>query len=233
MLRVSPVVTSSRAEKRGFFLPIARQKYVLSLKPTCAHCIIIANLCHGNDMKFLFDLFPVLLFFAAYAITGDIFTATATTMIATAAQVIYSWLRHKKVDTMLWVSLALITVLGGATLLLHNKTFIQWKPTVLYWVFACVLLGAHWLKKVNFIEKMMGGQISLPQPIWTRLMFAWAVFFIVMGVVNLLVAHSFSEALWVKFKVFGTLGLTFIFVILQSLYLSRYAETDKQDDTQS
>ena len=175
-------------------------------------------------MKFLFDFFPVLLFFISYAITGDIFIATASTMAATLIQVVYCWLRHKKVDTMLWVSFALITVLGSATLLLHNKTFIQWKPTVLYWVFALALFGGEKFKKINLIEKMMGSQITLPQAIWTRLMWAWIIFFIAMGVTNLVVAHSFSEALWVKFKVFGTLALTIVFVILQSFYLARHTE---------
>jgi len=184
-------------------------------------------------MKFLFDLFPVLLFFAAYALTGDIFTATATTIAATIAQVIYSWVRHRKVDTMLWISLALVTILGSATLLLHNKTFIQWKPTVLYWVFAATLLGGHWLKKTNLIEKLMGGQITLQREIWTRLLFAWAVFFVAMGILNLFVAYQFSEALWVKFKVFGTLALTLVFVVLQSVYLSRFIEQDKENGPQA
>lgn len=184
-------------------------------------------------MKFLFDLFPILLFFGAYSLTGDIFIATATTIIATFAQVIYSWMRHRKVDTMLWVSLALVTILGGATLLFHNKAFIQWKPTVLYWFFALALLGSHWLKNVNLIEKLMGAQISLPRTIWTRLMLAWVIFFIAMGCLNLFIAHQFSEVLWVKFKVFGTLALTLIFVVVQSIYLSRFAEQDNDSGPQA
>ncbi|MBS1156879.1 MAG: septation protein [Proteobacteria bacterium] len=188
-------------------------------------------------MKFLFDLFPVLLFFGAYSITGNIFIATGTAITATFAQVIYSWVRHRQVDTMLWVSLVLITVLGGATLLFHNKTFIYWKPTVLYWVFALALLGGHYLKRVNLIEKLMGTQISLPAPIWYRLLLAWVIFFLVLGALNLFVVHlvtsqQIGEDMWVKFKVFGTLVLTLVFVVLQSIYLSRFIETGKSDDHQ-
>lgn len=183
-------------------------------------------------MKFLFDLFPVLLFFGAYSIAGDIFTATATAIVATVLQVVYSFVRHRKVDTMLWISFGLIVVLGGATLLFHNKTFIFWKPTVLYWFFSTMLVGFYRLKNTNFIEKMMGAQISLPVIIWTRLLHAWAVFFAVMGGLNLLVVYFvttglLSEGMWVKFKVFGTLVLTLIFVVVQSVYISRFLEHDK------
>ncbi len=175
-------------------------------------------------MKLLFDLFPVILFFGAYSISGDIFTATAVAIVATFAQVAYSWLRHRKVDTMLWVSLTIITVMGGATLLLHDKTFILWKPTALYWFFALALVGAHWLRGINLMQKLMGAQMVLPTAVWTRLLFAWALFFVVMGLINLFVAFTYSEAIWVKFKLFGTLGLTFVFAIAQGLYLSRHLE---------
>ncbi len=189
-------------------------------------------------MKFLFDLFPVLLFFGAYSITGNIFVATGTAITATVAQVLYSWLRHRKVDTMLWISLVLITVLGGATLLFHNKTFIFWKPTVLYWVFALTLLGSQYLKKINLIDKLMGAQMSLPTLVWHKLLLAWVVFFIVMGALNLAVVHlvttqQIGEDMWVKFKVFGTLILTLIFVVVQSIYLSRFIETGKNDGPQA
>ncbi|WP_410497557.1 septation protein A [Chitinibacter sp. S2-10] len=173
-------------------------------------------------MKFLFDLFPILLFFGAYSYTHDIFTATATAIVATFAQVIYSWVRHRKVDTMLWISLALITVLGGATLVFHNKTFILWKPTALYWIFAIALLGIWKVKQINLIEKLMGAQIELPAAIWTQLLVAWSVFFTLMGFVNLFVAFNFSEATWVNFKLFGFTALMLLFVIVQSLYLSKH-----------
>jgi len=174
-------------------------------------------------MKFLFDLFPVILFFVAYKFS-DIFVATATAMGATVAQIAWVWLRHRKVDPMLWVSFAVIGVFGSATLLLHDKTFIQWKPTVLYWLFATVLAVAQIAFAKNLIRAMMGKQMELPGPVWTRLLWSWVGFFAVMGIVNLYVAFNYSEDLWVNFKLFGGMGLMFVFVIGQALFLARYVE---------
>jgi intracellular septation protein len=182
-------------------------------------------------MKLLFDLFPVILFFGAYSLSRDIFLATGVAIVATFAQVAFSWLRHRKVDAMLWVSLVIITVMGGATLLFHNKTFILWKPTALYWFFALALAGAHWLRGINLIQKLMGAQMNLPPAVWTRLLFAWAIFFVAMGLINLYVAFNYSEPAWVKFKLFGTLGLTLAFAIAQGLYLSRHLEKDQDAPT--
>lgn len=223
---------SSRAEKRGFFSSKHHGILLLILSRKALSCIITALFTSAPAMKFLFDLFPVILFFGAYSISRDIYIATGTAIAATFAQVIYSWVRHRKVDAMLWVSLVLISVLGGATLIFHNKTFILWKPTALYWFFACALLGGKWVKDINLIEKMMGAQISLPQPVWQRLLRAWVAFFAIMGVLNLFVAFQFSEDIWVNFKVFGTLILTLIFVILQSVYLARFIEPNKNNGPQ-
>ena len=173
-------------------------------------------------MKFLFDLFPILLFFGAYTATNDIYLATGVTIVATIAQVAYCWIRHRHVEKMLWISLALIVVMGGLTIIFHNKQFIMWKPTVLYWLFSVVIVGAWHLKQNNLIEKLMGASMDLPRPIWTRVMYAWALFFLAMGALNIFVFHTFDEAIWVKFKVFGTLALTLIFVVAQSLYLSKH-----------
>ncbi|WP_373974494.1 septation protein A [Chitinibacter sp. SCUT-21] len=180
-------------------------------------------------MKFLFDLFPILLFFGAYSYTNDIFLATGVAIGATVLQVVYSWVRHRHVDNMLWISLVLITVMGGLTLIFHNKQFIMWKPTILYWLFTVVLIGAWHIKKNNLIEKLMGASITLPRPIWTKLLYAWALFFLAMGALNIYVFHSFSEALWVKFKVFGTLVLTLAFVVAQSLYLSKHMLPEQEE----
>lgn len=179
-------------------------------------------------MKFLFDLFPILLFFGAYSFTNDIYIATGVAIVATAGQVAYCWIRHRHVENMLWISLVLITVMGGLTILFHNKQFIMWKPTILYWLFTVVLLGAWHIKQNNLIEKLMGSAVELPRPVWTKLMYAWALFFLVMGALNIYVFHTFSEALWVKFKVFGTLVLTLLFVIAQSVYLSKHMPADQE-----
>ncbi|RLJ65078.1 septation protein A [Sulfurisoma sediminicola] len=174
-------------------------------------------------MKFLFDLFPVILFFVAYKFSG-IYIATGVAIAATFAQIGWVWFRHRKVDTMLWVSLALITVFGGATLLLHNPTFIKWKPTVLYWLFAVVLLVSATFMKKNLIRKMLEEQMKLPETLWARLNLSWVAFFAAMGVANLYVAFNFSEADWVNFKLFGGMGLMLAFIVVQGLFLAKYVE---------
>ena len=173
-------------------------------------------------MKLLFDLFPVILFFVAYKF-ADIYVATAVAIGATVAQIAWVWFRHRKVDTMLWVSLGLIAVMGGMTLALRDETFIKWKPTLLYWVFALVLLGSATLFGKNLIRVMMAAaQIEAPDHVWTRLNLAWAAFFVFMGAANLYIAQNFSTDFWVNFKLFGSMGLMLIFVLAQGFWLSRY-----------
>jgi len=201
-------------------------------------------------MKFLFDLFPVILFFGIFKWTKDspdtaqalvsqylsgfvsggvvtadqapVLLATAVAIVATIAQIGYLLLRRKKVDAMLWVSFVIICVFGGATIYFHNPNFIKWKPTVLYWAFATALLFSQLLLKKNLIRTMMEKQIALPDPIWLRVGFAWITFFIAMGFLNLYVAFNFPTATWVNFKLFGGMGLMFAFVIGQSILLSKY-----------
>jgi intracellular septation protein len=178
-------------------------------------------------MKFLFDIFPVILFFVAFKLS-DIYVATGVAIAGTFVQIGWVWMRHRKVDNMLWVSLAVITVFGGATLLLRDKTFIQWKPTVLYWIFAVALATAAVVFKKNLIRAMMEKQVSLPEAIWNRLLASWIGFFILMGILNLYVAYTFSEDAWVNFKLFGGIGLMLAFVLLQALMLARHVQ-DKNE----
>ncbi|MCB1956311.1 MAG: septation protein A [Rhodocyclaceae bacterium] len=201
-------------------------------------------------MKFFFDLLPVILFFVAYKIAGSneaaaldlassvlgggiearqapILIATAIAIVATAAQIAWVWFRHGKVETMLWVSLGIVTVFGGATLFFHDPTFIKWKPTALYWLFAVSLVVSAVAFKRNVIRKLLEAQLSLPDAVWSRLNLAWAGFFALMGVLNLVVAYQFSEATWVNFKLFGGMGLMLLFVVAQGAYLSRYMEDEK------
>jgi len=179
-------------------------------------------------MKFLFDLFPVFLFFVAFKFFG-IYVATAVAMGATFAQIGWVWLRHRKVEKTLWISLGVIVVFGGATLVLRDETFIKWKPTVLYWLFGISLAVGMLVFKKNLIRTMMEKQVTLPDPIWTRLQASWIVFFVVMGALNLFVAYNFSTDTWVNFKLFGGIGLMLVFVVLQALMLGRYVE-DKQSE---
>jgi intracellular septation protein len=178
-------------------------------------------------MKFLFDLFPVILFFAVYSFTGDIFIATMVIIPATVVQVIFARIKFGKVDGMLWTSMVLIIVMGALTLWLHDKRFIMWKPTVLYWLFTVVLLLAPVVAKRNLIRIMLEKQIQLPDQVWSRLNLAWAIFFALMGVLNIYVALNFSESTWVDFKLFGATGFMLLFVLGQSLFLARHMPEDK------
>ena len=174
-------------------------------------------------MKFLFDLFPIILFFIAFKLHG-IYAATAVAIAASFAQIGWLWLRGRKIDMMLWVSLAIVVVFGSATLLLHDETFIKWKPTVLYWMFACVLSGSALFFRKNLIRSMLGEQMQLPDAAWAKLNFSWVGFFACMGLLNLYVAFNYSTDTWVDFKLFGGMGLMLAFVIGQGLFLAKYVE---------
>ncbi|MBN9430304.1 MAG: septation protein A [Burkholderiales bacterium] len=175
-------------------------------------------------MKLLFDLFPVILFFVAYKV-ADLYVATGVAIAASIAQILWLKLRARPIEVMQWASLAIIVVFGGMTLLFHDETFIKWKPTVLYGLFAGTLVVGQVLGR-NLIKALMTKQMSLPEPIWLKLNWAWIVFFAAMAALNLLVAYRFSTDTWVNFKLFGTLGLTLAFVIAQALYVGRYVQEE-------
>ncbi|WP_133011720.1 septation protein A [Marinomonas flavescens] len=171
-------------------------------------------------MKILFDFLPILVFFVVYKLSGNIILATAVLIPASILQVGYNWLRYKKVEKMHLVSLALVILLGGATVIFGNSEFIKWKPTIVNGLFALAFLGSQFIGERNIIERMMGDKIELPFKVWRTLNIAWVAFFILSGAVNLYVAFSFSEEIWVDFKLFGLLGMTIVFIILQGIYLS-------------
>ncbi|MCE1161785.1 MAG: septation protein A [Thiomonas sp.] len=177
-------------------------------------------------MKILFDFFPIILFFIVFKVAG-IYAATAVTIAATFAQIGWVWFKHRKVEPMLWLSLGVVVIFGGATLLFHNDTFIKWKPTVLYWLFAIILAGAQLLQGKNLMRSLMGKQMQLPDPIWNRVNWSWVVFFALMGVLNIVIAYNFSTNLWVDFKLFGSLALTLVFVLGQSLLLAKHMKLDE------
>lgn len=177
-------------------------------------------------MKFLFDLFPILLFFVAYKF-GGIYVATAVGIAASFIQIGWLLLRGKKVEIMMWLSLGIIVIFGGATLIFHNETFIKWKPTALYWLFSVGLLISAYGFKKNVIRTMMGGQLDLPATLWSKLNLSWVLFFIVMGLVNLYVAYTYNTDTWVNFKLFGSTAMMFAFIIAQGYVLSKYID-DKE-----
>jgi intracellular septation protein len=170
--------------------------------------------------KLLFDLFPIILFFVAFKF-ADIYTATAVAIGATIAQIAWLKLRGRHVEVMQWISLGVIVVFGGLTLMLHDEAFIKWKPTILYWLFAGGLLVARLMGR-NLMKTFMGAQLTLPETVWERVNQMWIVYFLAMGALNLWVAYSWSTDIWVNFKLFGTLGMTLLFVVLQGVYLSRF-----------
>ena len=199
-------------------------------------------------MKLLFDLFPVILFFVAFKYSeknpelaaswvtsligsaavdpkiAPILLATVVVILATIAQIIWVAFRHGKVDKMLWVSLVLVVVFGGMTLAFQDESFIKWKPTILYWVFAGSMSFAALVMKKNAIKTMLGEQLTLPEPVWNKVNISWITFFIVMGFLNLLIAFNFPTDVWVNFKLFGGMGLMLLFVLGQGFLLSKYVE---------
>lgn len=169
-------------------------------------------------MQMLFEFLPIILFFIAFKLKG-IFVATAVAMAASAIQVIYTYVRHHKVDKMQVATFFIIMILGGATLVLHDETFVKWKPTAVNWVFALVFLASQFIGRKTMVQRMMEKAISVPDAIWTRLNLAWVAFFIVSGAANIYVAYNYSDNTWVNFKLFGLMGLTILFVIAQTIYL--------------
>lgn len=184
-------------------------------------------------MKILFDFFPVVLFFTAYKMY-DIYVATAVLMAASLLQTGLWWMKHRQFEKMHLITLALVCIFGGATLLLQNEMFIKWKPTVINWLFAAAFVGSHFIGEKVLIKRMMADHIHLPEPVWLKLNLAWSGFFLLMGVLNLIVVYQFDTDTWVNFKMFGMLGLTLVFVIAQSIAISRYIrEGAPQEDEPS
>lgn len=181
-------------------------------------------------MKLLLDFLPIVIFFVVYKTTNDIILATAILIPATLLQMLYTWIKTHKVEKMQLVTLILVVVLGGATVLLQDKTFIQWKPTVVNWLFGLAFLGSQFIGDKTIVERIMGGNISLPQHAWKNLNIAWVIFFVAMGIINLFVAYTFSEETWVDFKLFGMLGLTLIFILAQGFYLSKHIQEAEPSD---
>jgi intracellular septation protein len=176
-------------------------------------------------MKLLLDFFPIIVFFAAFKLF-DIYVATGVAIAATVAQIAYLRWSTGKVEPMQWLSLGVIVLFGGATLLAHNDTFIKWKPTVLYWLMAGALLIGQLVFRKSLLKSLMGAQMSLPDSAWRVMTWSWVGFFSVMGLLNLWVAFNFPTDTWVNFKLFGGLGLMAAFVVAQALYLSRYMKTE-------
>lgn len=212
-------------------------------------------------MKLLLDFLPIILFFGTFKFaegrkdwaaqfasdhlgfvvsggvvgTGEapVLLATVVVILATLAQVAVLLARGRKIDMMLWVSLGLVTVLGGATIWFHNETFIKWKPSVLYWVMGLSFWVSQVLFRKNLLQVLIGSELQLPARVWQRLNFAWIAFFAFMGLANIYVAYSFSTDAWVNFKLFGGIGLMLAFTVAQGVYISRHLKEDEGDTAPS
>jgi len=191
----------------------------------------------------LLELMPLVVFVMVFGLKGDtvtfagfqhtfdgIYDATAALMIATVLQVLLVWFIKKKVEKRLLWLLAAVLVFGAATLILHNQLFIQWKPTIFNWALCLVLLGSHLFTKKNLVERMIGQQIHLPPALYLRITFVWAAYFFLVGALNLIVAYSFSEAFWVKYKLYSAIGFTLLMAIITSVMLAPHI---KEDDMHS
>ncbi len=191
-------------------------------------------------MKLLFDFFPLLLFFGAFKLYG-IYIATAVAMAAAFVQVSIHWLRNRRFETTHLITLGAITVFGGLTLILQDPVFVKWKPTIVNWIFAVILLGSQVFTKKPAIQYLMGSQLELPSPVWTKVNVSWALFFIALGILNLYVAFYYRADLdeqtrtdiWVNFKVFWLMGLTFVFVIAQMAFLYKYLVVEEDNGEKS
>ncbi|MGD9887748.1 MAG: septation protein A [Halothiobacillaceae bacterium] len=181
-------------------------------------------------MKLFFDFLPILLFFIAYKTSG-IYVATAVAIVASLILVGYTWLKTRKIENMQLISLGLIVVFGGATLWLQNPLFIMWKPSILYILFAGAFLGSQFIGNKTLVERMMGSLMSAPQSIWRQVNSAWVIFFVALAGLNLYVAYNFDEATWVNFKLFGLMGITFVFMLAQGLWLGKHATMIDKDTT--
>ena len=182
-------------------------------------------------MKMFFDFLPVLLFFVVYKMY-DIYMATAVLIAASFIQTVGHRLIKGSFEKTHLITLALVALFGGLTLALQDETFIKWKPTAINWLFAIVFIGSQFIGKKPIIERMMGSNITLPRLVWTKLNVAWALFFVFLGAVNIYVAFSFDTDTWVNFKLFGLMGLTFLFIIAQSFYLVPYLKEAAADDSE-
>lgn len=183
-------------------------------------------------MKILFDYFPIILFFIAFKTYG-IYIATAVTIAASALQIGIFWLKYRRFALTHLITFGVVAILGGITLIFKDPIFIKWKPTVVSWVLALVCLFSALFMRKTFLQYLLDKKIALPQPVWHKLNASWALFFSLMGAANLYVVYTYDTATWVNFKLFGFLGATLAFSVLQSIYLAKHVieEVGKKEDT--
>ena len=195
-------------------------------------------------MKLLFEMFPIILFFTMYKF-GDkivakigveisqdenIYIATAVAIAASIVQIIYAYIKNKKVEPPMIIGLAVIVIFGGATLIVHDEMFIKWKPTVLYWIFSFIMIIGRLIFKKNFIYELLHKQMEAPSNIWGKMNIMWIIFFAAIGGLNLYIVYNYSTDVWVNFKLFGILGCMILFLVIQALMIAPYLKTDSSEN---
>ena len=178
-------------------------------------------------MKQFLEFIPLIVFFAVYKLY-DIYTATGALIVATAAMLAFTWFKYRKVEKMHLITFAMVTVFGGLTMFLQNDLFIKWKVTAVYGLFAAALLISQYGFKKPLIKQMLGKELVLPDPVWDRMNLAWALFFLICGLVNIYIAFELSQEVWVNFKVFGLLGLTLAFTVATGAYLYKHLPKEEK-----
>ena len=174
-------------------------------------------------MNILSDFIPIILFFAAYKLYG-IYLATACAIFASCVQVALTYVKTKKVEKMQIITLLSIIILGGITLIAKDEIFIKLKPTIMNWVLSIVFIGSNYFGKKTVLENMLSDNLTLPKQAWQQATLHWGIFFAILGALNIYIVYHFSTDVWVNFKLFGILGLTILFTIIQSINLRKYVE---------
>jgi intracellular septation protein len=175
-------------------------------------------------MQFLLELAPVVAFIVAYVL-GGIYVATGTIMVAMALVLAVDYLRTRRIPKMHGMSAVLVWVFGAATLLLHDIRFIQWKPTIFYWLVAVVLIGSMWIGKQPLLQRLLGAAMEdqaaqVSDSTWRRANLLCAVFYVLLGVANLVIVYNASESFWVKSKP-AFIVVLFLFTFAQLFWLMR------------
>lgn len=170
-------------------------------------------------MKQFIEFIPVLLFVVVYFTTRDIYLSTGVLMAGICLQVAYEYIRFRKVDKKTTVIFWVAMLFGGATLIFRNQEFIQWKPTIVNWLFSAALLTSQIIARDNLIKKMLSSQLTLPDHVWRNLALGWSLGFFLAGALNLFVAYSFSLDFWVTYKLVGGFAISLIYMVITMVYL--------------
>lgn len=195
------------------------------------HVFVLPRL---RAMNLVFEFLPLILFLGAFFYKG-IYFALVVLMIAMPIGLLVKYIRTQSFDKMYFWSTIFLLIAGGLTLYFRNPLFLYWKPTVFYWAVAAVFLGSNWVGEVPLVQRFFGLVDGIPlekitKAQWNKLNVVWVLFFVAAGVLNIYVAYNFSQETWVKFKVFGLMALTFVFMLAQTFWIANLIGGDGVDE---